>query len=157
GCAPGAPFGSEDADAVDASDAPAQDSSSPEDSAGPGRDSDVGGDSAAGGDSAETGGEPEDSMPMTGDSGDSGPVTVGPCAGKVVGRAVGECAADCSLADASGTAHGLHSSVGRVTVLDFSTMWCPFCKALAPKLEVLHKAHDSADLRVVTILHEDVD
>ncbi|MCB9666296.1 MAG: redoxin domain-containing protein [Alphaproteobacteria bacterium] len=168
-CAPATPGNDDTAgDLVDSADtgAPGDDTSADDTSA---DDSGAGGDTGSGdsgptGDSgpADTAGDSGAGDSGAGDSGagdsgagDSGTPAV-PCAGRTIGTALGECAPDFTLKDASGVTHDLHSGAGQVTVLDFSTMWCPHCKALAPKLEALHQTHGGSGLRVITVLHEDL-
>ncbi len=77
------------------------------------------------------------------------------CAGDPTGVEIGECPPDFQLPDASGASWSLRAQAGSVIVLDFSAMWCPHCRNLAPELEALNDEYAADGLVVATVIHED--
>ena len=71
------------------------------------------------------------------------------------GQKVGEHPCNFTLKDHNGDDFSLYDHYGDVIVLDFSTMWCGFCKLAAETSQEHQDTYDSQGFKYVTILIED--
>ena len=68
---------------------------------------------------------------------------------------VGDHPCDFTLKDQNGDDFSLYDNYGSVIVLDFSTMWCYYCKVAASTVQSVQDTYNSQGFLYVTILIED--
>jgi peroxiredoxin len=74
--------------------------------------------------------------------------------GRRQGGKVGRYAYDFSLIDYQGKKVSLSDYLGKVVLIDFSTMWCPPCNSEAAQLEDLYQAYKGEGLVVMSVLYQ---
>jgi thiol-disulfide isomerase/thioredoxin len=60
-----------------------------------------------------------------------------------------------NLIDQNGNEFSLYDHMGKVIVLDFSTMWCPVCKMIAPNSQIIQDTYEDQNFVYITILIDD--
>lgn len=76
------------------------------------------------------------------------------CDGMPTGVGVGECAPDFALRDVNNTIRRLSEFRGQVVFLDFSAMWCPFCRNLANDTPSILDPYAFDGVEMITVLYE---
>jgi len=85
------------------------------------------------------------------DSEDPSPITWSDCGGMI-----GDHPCDFTFEDQHGNDWNLYDNYGKVIVLDFSTMWCHWCKVAAGTVQTHMDTYGSHDFVWVTVLVDDV-
>jgi len=78
---------------------------------------------------------------------DDSPITWTECGGNI-----GDHACNFSFMDQTGNDWSLYNHHGSIIVLDFSAMWCDYCKKAAEVAQEIQNTHENDDVVWVTIL-----